>query len=223
MIITPEGIAVLENDAWISKWVQEEGRLDHDAFWRETVLPMIKQGDVVVESGAYIGDHTIGFIQAVGDNGVVYAFEPNPDAFECLKYNCPEASVRNLALSDVDATASLCYSSNENIGASYLSNTTVSSKTVFTRRLDGFKFNQIDFLIIDTEGHELNILMGARETIYRHQPTIILEMNEGALKRNGYDYKDVISWIEGQRYNHEILQPELKSDAPLYDLICRPK
>jgi FkbM family methyltransferase len=38
----------------------------------------------VVDGGAFIGDHTIAYLEKAGLNGLVYAFEPNRRHFECL-------------------------------------------------------------------------------------------------------------------------------------------
>ncbi len=82
-----ESIAVIEFDSHISSWVEEAGRLCHDSMVHESILPLIKEGDWVVDAGAYIGDHTIAYAEKVGSRGRVIAFEINPPALECLKHN----------------------------------------------------------------------------------------------------------------------------------------
>ncbi|MFP3594979.1 hypothetical protein SB689_23840, partial [Chryseobacterium sp. SIMBA_038] len=42
---------------------------------------IVRQGDTVVEVGANIGSHTVMLSQAVGDSGVVFAFEPQRHVF----------------------------------------------------------------------------------------------------------------------------------------------
>ncbi len=44
------------------------------------------------------------------------------------------------------------------------------------RILDAYDFNDIDFMNIDVEGHELKVLMGAKELITKHKPTILIEL-----------------------------------------------
>src|SRR5687767_9160852 len=91
MKILPNGIAVLEKDSHISKWCESEKRLDHDQNLLPVILSYVKKGDWVVDAGAFIGDHTRAYLDRVGATGVVVALEPNPEAFECLKHNCPDA------------------------------------------------------------------------------------------------------------------------------------
>src|SRR5262249_37578392 len=81
---------MLTNDIWvlegdqISNWVEQEGRLDHDQNFLPGILEHIKPGDTVIDVGAFIGDHTVAYAAKAKK---VIAFEPNPLAFECLKYN----------------------------------------------------------------------------------------------------------------------------------------
>jgi FkbM family methyltransferase len=48
---------------------------------------------------------------------------------------------------------------------------------VAQKTLDSFGFKDVDFIKIDVEGHELQVLKGAAETISIYKPTIILEQN----------------------------------------------
>ncbi len=41
--------------------------------------------------------------------------------------------------------------------------------------MDNYNFENIDFIKIDVEGYELNVLKGAKETILRNKPYILLE------------------------------------------------
>ena len=45
------------------------------------------------------------------------------------------------------------------------------------KTLDSFGFKDVDFIKIDVEGHELQALKGALETISIYKPTIVLEQN----------------------------------------------
>lgn len=55
----------------------------------------------------------------------------------------------------------------------YKNGTVIESITV--KSLDNYNFESIDFIKIDVEGYELNVLKGAKETILRNKPCILLE------------------------------------------------
>ena len=47
------------------------------------------------------------------------------------------------------------------------------------KRLDDFKFNFVDFIKIDTEQYELEVVQGALKIIKKHKPTIFFENKRG--------------------------------------------
>lgn len=50
---------------------------------------------------------------------------------------------------------------------------------VDVKTLDSFGFSEIDFIKIDTDGYELPVLQGGRETILKWKPTICMEVLPG--------------------------------------------
>lgn len=211
--ILDNGIAVIEGDTHISRWVEEEGRLDHDQNSLPIILEHIKEGDWVVDGGAFIGDHTRAYLDRVKNSGRVFAFEPNPKAFECLVHNCPEARCEPFGLSDLDGGAGML--ENENSGASKL----VNGDSVMLVRLDDYKLPKLDFLKLDVEGYELKALRGAEETIDIHRPVMWIEINKGALNDQGVEPKDVIKFALD--YGYEVI-PYPDEGGPQYDILCIP-
>src|SRR5512142_509145 len=69
----------------------EWGQLEIDAL-----AQFIRTGDRVVDAGAFIGTHTRAFSQMVGSEGMVYAFEPNPETYEYLSENIKLAPHSNI-------------------------------------------------------------------------------------------------------------------------------
>lgn len=65
---TRMGHWIIDGDTHISKWVEETGRLGHDQDLLPRILKLIRPGDVVVDVGAFIGDHT--FDYGVATRGV---------------------------------------------------------------------------------------------------------------------------------------------------------
>jgi len=137
-----------------------------------------KFGDIVFDIGAYIGDTALWFSKAVGPQGKVYAFEPEPSNFERLKANLKHNKVTNviplrLALSENEGEMQIaggegCSEITEAAGDNSVMVTTVD-KFVETNKLP-----RVDFIKMDVEGHELKVLAGARETIKNFKPSLAL-------------------------------------------------
>jgi FkbM family methyltransferase len=81
-------------------------------------------------------------------------------------------------------------------GAKYAGLTTAGEITVPVRTLDSFGFEDVDFLKIDVEGFELQVLKGASETLKRWKPTIIVEQKPGNGSRYGYGDQAALPWLE---------------------------
>jgi FkbM family methyltransferase len=211
--ILDNGIAVIEGDTHISKWVEMEGRLDHDQNSLPIILEHIKEGDWVVDGGACIGDHTIAYLNKVGSQGHVLAFEPNHLAFECLKHNCKGAACLPFGLSDLSGNAGILQ--NPNSGASRL----VNGDGIILVRLDDYELPRLDFLKLDVEGWELKALRGAESTIEKHRPIMWIEINKGALAEQGAEPKDIMRFLFDYDYD---FSPYPEEGGPQYDLLCIP-
>lgn len=70
----------------------------HEEFETELVKRMIKRGDVVLDIGANIGYYTLIFAKIVGEDGKVFAFEPDPTNFALLKRNVEINGYKNILL-----------------------------------------------------------------------------------------------------------------------------
>jgi len=216
MKILHNGIAVLENDTHISAWVEESGRLDHDQYALPIILQYINPGDTVVDAGAFIGDHTIAYEEAVGPTGTVRAFEPNQESFACLKRNCKHAINYNIGLSDHHHDGVMA--PHENAGMCRMA--PVSEGSIYARLapLDQWNLDRLDFIKIDVEGFEVRAIQGARETILRHKPIMWVEVNELALMQQGESEESLLSLIYSLGYTITAY-PEKGSQ---YDALCEP-
>jgi len=123
-------------------------------------------GDKILECGANIGELYFSFKQKSLDINYI-AFEPDPEAYNCLAKNLLTAkntTLYNIALSDVDKEKKLYIdgdggnSSLEYFGKS--KEVDVEAKTI-----DSFGQDNIKLMKIEAEGHEGEVLNGALETL----------------------------------------------------------
>lgn len=212
------GIALIEGDTHISKWVLESGRLDHDTNMLPLLTKHINKGDKVLDVGAYIGDHTIFYSRLVGDSGLVYAVEPNTIAYECLEHNMlgkNNVVLHNCFLSDRKENLSIIIPSN-NYGMAYTisDDSGAMSKTIDELRID------FDFIKIDAEGYELKILNGAKNLISRRKPKLLIEININALKRYSVSALDIFNFLHNFGYTIKNIYNEQSFNDNQFDIIC---
>jgi FkbM family methyltransferase len=221
-ILPLNGAWVLEGDTIISDEVERSGRLDFDTLI-PYVLKYVRPGDTVVDVGAFIGDHTVAYADAVGPDGEVYAYEPNPTAFKCLVHNTEGMS--NVfgfchALGSTNGLEQMDFSI-PNAASNYI-NHEGKGESIQVRPLDvdAALFHRVDLIKIDVEGYELNVLKGMEHTIDKFHPKLVVEINEIALGRQDTDAQTVVSWIVRHGYSVSILHRH--KDAIFYDILALP-
>ena len=149
----------------------------------------------------------------------VESFEPNPKIFNALKnIKIKNVNSYNIALSNKSGSVDLLIPKGSkgfsNQGAS-LSSIKVQGEhksiSIEAKCLDEYNFLDVDFIKIDVEGHEHEVIEGAQETINKFKPTMVIEMEE---KHNQIPIEDQISSVEKLGYkccvliNEKIIQIE---------------
>ncbi len=133
---------------------------------------VIKDDDIVVDLGAHIGVFTV-FAAKQARNVKVYSYEPDPENFklllENLRLNRLEHKVKSFRLAISNARGAIPLYIND-LGMSSLSSKSKRYLTVEAITLgDIFNLNsldKIDFLKIDIEGAEWNVLKAAERNDY---------------------------------------------------------
>jgi FkbM family methyltransferase len=227
MKILDTGVAVLEKDSHVSRWVeQNEGKLDIAVPLLTPFRHLIPEGGAVIDVGAMIGDHTITYAQWVGPKGIVHAFEPLWAAFVCLVHNMttyPQVAPYCLALGAQNGIVRI--HREENAGRSWLAE---EGTQVPMMTLDIFQPARLDFLKIDAEGCEPAILRGGRETIAKFKPAMLVEVNAFMLEKQGETIATLVNLLDNYGYTYRTAEEGLmpapepsKEELPIQcDLIC---
>ena len=117
-------------------------------------------------------------------------FEPNSYLAKVLSnaFKSKDVKILNYALSDRFGTASLRvpiyhlgYSSIEprnHFSGKIRYENDVETQAVPMAQLDDFGFKEVGLIKIDVEGHEFEVLRGARKTLTRERPYLIVEIEE---------------------------------------------
>ena len=214
------GIALLKDDQCICRFIRESGRLDHDQNMLPLLKEFIKNGDVVLDIGAFIGDHTIYYSKLVGDNGSVIAFEPNRDSFFCLEHNLKAYKNVELINSAIGKEYGFVRTVDVlgNIGMNFLIPDNLGGIVIYS--LNQMEIDRIDFIKIDVEGFELDVLIGGKETINKFKPTMLIEINDATLARQGISRNDIFAWLQENNYIYRnIYNSQGLNDSQL-DIIC---
>ena len=165
-----------------------------------------------LDIGANVGDYSKMLLQLT--NAKVIALEPNKFSFKILKKirlrNKKRFTCLNVAASDKKKKGYLYYGTNTSELASIMQNTNklnfIDGKNsnkmkiqlstldeIFLKNKD--KFKNLDFIKIDTEGHEIEVLKGSKKIIKILKPKFLqIEFNTHQLLRSItlQDYKKLL-------------------------------
>jgi FkbM family methyltransferase len=136
---------------------------------------------VMFDIGACFG--TYSFITLFNPGLKVHAFEPYPKMIEYMKdiirlNNIPNITVNEYGLSDRERKCDMEFGSgfrraelNLNVGTTNIRPDTEGN--FMFRPLDALNIQKMDLVKIDVEGHEMEVLKGAAETLNRCKPSFI--------------------------------------------------
>ena len=172
----------------------------------------LSEDSVFVDIGANFGLYSLVASQKITNSGEIICFEPFPKNYAALKKNISLNSKsyiisENIALGDKKDELKLYYQPNEkNLGivsANFMEN----SKTI---KVDVMSFDEyvkengvdkIDFIKIDVEGFENQVINGMKKTLELFSPMILIEIfDEDILKSNHHNAHDYLTRIGYSKY-----------------------
>ncbi len=148
----------------------------------------LKEGDCFIDVGANIGLFSLVASKRVGSSGKVIAFEPFKRNYRILcnhilMNQASNVQSENIAISNVSGKMRLHLNEKEkNFGmVSGVSNEHTYTEEAMTICLDAYMETKIKSRVhlikIDIEGLEYQAILGMLETIERHKPTLLIEIN----------------------------------------------
>ena len=175
-----------------------------------------------IDGGVYRGGYSLKLSQ---NCKFVHSFEPNPLLFPYLSKNLEKIikniKLYNLALSNKDSETVLKLPIRsrsifkDNIEELYqLGAASIHPNNEFenfkkvpvnTEKLDNLSINNIGFIKIDVEGHELEVIEGAKKTIIKNKPILLIEIEKRHSKRS---VEETIGFINNLNYNCYFVKDE---------------
>lgn len=156
-------------------------------FWERNALAVASQfipdNGVVIDAGGYVANHAIYFAK-ICHASKVYSFEP--------QHNVADVFERNVELNDAMKIVQLYRCA---LGSrftrvrvrSVMDGTSAAtsfeySKTgnIYCQTIDSFNLSKVDFIKVDVEGMETDVLLGGKRTIDKFRPPIWVEVVDNA-------------------------------------------
>jgi len=167
---------------------------------RRMVEREVTESDVFYDIGAHVGFYTVLASELVGERGRVLAFEPDLRNLAYLRKHLQINSISNVevigkAVSDKEGKA-LFEKGDDSYTGGLSEKGTIPVDTI---SLDGLLQDETvpppDFLRINVEGAELQVLVGARQTISRHNPRILLAIHGPELRSACLEFLNTMGYL----------------------------
>ena len=140
---------------------------------RKRSFTYLKNNNFAIDVGANVGLWT----KDMSDEFTfVWAIEPVEDFRQCLQKNIfnNNVDIKPFALGAENTVIDMIITE-ENTGHSHVDIDSLGKGTIPMHRLDDLNIPPLDYIKIDCEGYELNVLKGAEQTIKEHKPIIVIE------------------------------------------------
>ncbi len=179
----------------------------------------LREDAVIFDVGANVGIMSLNFAKQA-PKGKVYAFEPTHYATEKLKRNLELnheiakiiqpvqsfISCEGMAQHEIKAFSS--WKINKEVGSDQHpvhGGKAMPTEGVPTTTIDEFvkvqQIDRLDFIKIDTDGHEFDVLLGAKMTIEKFRPQIIFEVGQYVMEERGIIFKDYEGFFSELNYD----------------------
>jgi FkbM family methyltransferase len=164
---------------------------------------LINRRGVTIDVGAFNGDYSYALAKL---SKSVMCFEPQPALAEMIsRYKNDKIKVFNIGLSDtqgslelhipvIDGVLNRPLASFRNIEGP------CQTMTIPVNRMDDFNFTDVTFIKIDVEGYESKVVAGAKETILRETPVLLIEIEQRHLNDMGLSVDDVFKQVLDMNY-----------------------
>lgn len=178
---------------------------------------LLPKNGVFIDAGAGMGYCSLLASRKVGSEGHVMAVEPSSRDFIRLVDNVninklhEVISCYKVAFSDQNGKADIMVANDERSGLNTLGTDfstkgveKVGMENVEKITIDDFlereHIKSIDVLKLDIEGSEFAALSGAKNTIQKHRPAIVLGIKKGALEACGASFGQLEQWLKDMKY-----------------------
>lgn len=139
----------------------------------------------------------------------VHAFDFDNDIYECFKINMEKFNCKNvvkhpygLGETDKDVATNDWFAKHGRRGPLGNHIDPIGQGKIYKiKALDSLGIVDVDLMMIDTEGYELNVLKGAEHIIKKYKPVVVLEFhNRNLTSKFGYSLDELKKYVESFGY-----------------------
>jgi FkbM family methyltransferase len=201
------------------------GAKTHDSEIRlaKFAINHLSPDDRIIDIGAHVGFFTLLFAKLVGNQGKVISFEPSLETFKLLTSNVgnlDHVKVFNHAISNTNEQISfyefpVLYSEyNSEFITQFESEKWFLKNKPNKVSIPALTIDSIvkdhsfvpNFIKVDVEGNELKVLQGAKDTLLKHHPVIMMEYLEP--NRHNESHRGAASLLKSFHYDSFIINKE---------------
>lgn len=186
-----EGMGTIEYAQWLHPFDKsKEVTKSNVDFYKQ----LVKEGEMIIDIGAYIGDTTVPMALAVGKNGLVLGLEPNKYAFKILEKNAALNKDRTniiplcFAATDKDGEFEFNYSDASFCNGGFLSQIEQQNhQHIYKLKVTGKNLvnylnqnysqalQKLTLVKIDAEGYDKEIIKSISPMLKDFQPKLMVE------------------------------------------------
>ena len=182
-----------DTDTDFDRWILDGEYQKHQ---RDTILKFINRTGNAIDIGAHVG---FWLKDMCNHFDYVYAFEPIEEVRHCLSRNVTAMNYKtySFGLGAKNDVINVNYNPTET-GNTHASKDGNQSITI--RKLDDMNLPKIDYIKVDTEGFEIEVLKGGEKTIEEYKPFIHVEVKGKVLVKQGLSSDDVDDYLKSLNY-----------------------
>lgn len=188
----------------------------------------ISKNDIVFDIGANIGHYTYAFEQLTKSE-YIYSFEPIPQLFDNLTLLFPKINLSKIAFSDkgkevaefkIPIINNNEYATRGKLDIDLIEpqETNYNIIKVSCDTVDNFvkdnNMTKIDFIKIDVEGHEFEVIKGALNTIINFRPILLIEIEQ---RHHDFSINEVFKFLSEYYSRIEFYSFDKNKFCSIYD------
>ena len=180
-------------------------------------LPL--KGKIIFDIGGFVGICTLFFARAVTGRGKVFTFEPNPQNYKEIITNLKINNIKNVKVLNIGVSSRkgkkrLLYNPRESARGTYdekikknmkknfknVKEISISVDTI-DNLINKGQIERPDFVKIDVEGAEMDVLEGMIETVSKYKPELFIEIHGANLEQKKSIARNLLNYMTQNNYS----------------------